>query len=1203
MKKLIRSALALLLTVSTSHAFSQGAVYINQEWQDGLGAPTFNPILNPFGYQWSNSIMSPSGEIITVGHTNVSGQGENVYLVKHDPDGNIMFQVDFNTGSTRNDYGIGLCMASNGDILICGATDNGGSTNYDMIIMRVNPSGSLVGSIVTRDKNGMNDFAVGIVEDPSGKITVAANAETGMGLFDYWAVKFDASLNFVVDNIYNFAGLQDIALGLEFTTGGNINLIGASFSGMTSCDYAIATFDPGLNFVSDKRNNLPGTALDQAIAFCKDASNNTYITGKAWNGTNFDIKTIKITSAFTIAWTTPTDVNGMDDVPSTIAVDASGNVIVGGYATNSNGTKEMFYTKYNSSGSVVWQHTLPGVNTSADAYIQKLVLNPTNGNIYFLATEQGATSLKQALVGKIKPNGERNWLKNIKNATNDIIPSDIKFDTDGIYAITILDPASAVYQTTKFSELELDTTSIFKNGDKFRVKNNILVRFQQSAVVASKINNRDMQHGKLSDFITSSALASLIEYSGLREIGYIPCYKVLPWMTMDDSMSVTRSGRTIKIMHHYTTLGLVLPGGSNDSLYTAKMLKAITVVNHAQYNHIFSLHATANDPYYTNGNSAGLTTNTTVPDANINIEPAWDLSVGDPNIKVGIFDTGINFTHQDFGNGTLAGSKIAGGYDYQANVPLSSITSNDVFGHGSAVADKIGALRNNNFGMAGIAGGDGLTNTGAKLFDMKIFGPGYACNFANTVPATEADVYNAIIQGAINNPTTGSGFIQNIQNHSWGGSPLYGLILDGFITGYQNEVVMVASAGNRGSATPCDWALDFPGSFKDNMVLKVGANDNTGNRAIFSFCGHRLDLIAPGTLDLYTSVSRTGNSFTDSLFFPPNPTVCNFQMNGTSFSAPHVAGTAALMLSYASNTFMPNGLYPEDVEQLMQLSAKDVTASPSVAGYDMQTGYGRLDAGQTLNNYYFPGYLVEHHTFSVSASSAVKVGGPFETTCLRNQMFGLPVGITKVQRYKISGTNSHSIPTGYNFVTGWERGAGSNLYSLNSSNASTVAIQCYTPGVAFFEDRYMPDGTNIIKLTVTPSSASFEGYIYKLLDSTGTQEMGWLPFDTTGTAVFAYSNYLRSQTLGIKEDAFTENSLYVFPNPTEGKIYFKSRLWEIDKIDVEVISSLGQVVFKQNNLYISESNSVDVSFLSPGIYFANLKYGKKSLVKKVIIAK
>lgn len=55
--------------------------------------------------------------------------------------------------------------------------------------------------------------------------------------------------------------------------------MGASASGATACDYVSVQFNSSsLAYVSEARSNLPGTVQDQALAFCTDASGNTFIT-------------------------------------------------------------------------------------------------------------------------------------------------------------------------------------------------------------------------------------------------------------------------------------------------------------------------------------------------------------------------------------------------------------------------------------------------------------------------------------------------------------------------------------------------------------------------------------------------------------------------------------------------------------------------------------------------------------------------------------------------------------------------------------------------------------------------------------------------------------------------------------------------------------------------------------------------------------
>src|SRR5215207_8212315 len=120
---MLKQVIAYLLLISSLDAWSQ-EVFVNRDFQSASGSPVFNPILNPFGIQWSKSITNGAGELITVGHSNVAGQGENIFLEKRDGIGNVIFQVSYNTASSNNDYGIDLTEDGSGNIYVCGTTDN-----------------------------------------------------------------------------------------------------------------------------------------------------------------------------------------------------------------------------------------------------------------------------------------------------------------------------------------------------------------------------------------------------------------------------------------------------------------------------------------------------------------------------------------------------------------------------------------------------------------------------------------------------------------------------------------------------------------------------------------------------------------------------------------------------------------------------------------------------------------------------------------------------------------------------------------------------------------------------------------------------------------------------------------------------------------------------------------------------------------------
>lgn len=46
--------------------------------------------------------------------------------------------------------------------------------------------------------------------------------------------------------------------------------------------------------------------------------------------------------------------------------------------------------------------------------------------------------------------------------------------------------------------------------------------------------------------------------------------------------------------------------------------------------------------------------------------------MGSEKIIVGVYDTGLNWAHEDFGDGTYAGSKISGDYDYEHDCPINN---------------------------------------------------------------------------------------------------------------------------------------------------------------------------------------------------------------------------------------------------------------------------------------------------------------------------------------------------------------------------------------------------------------------------------------------------------------------------------------------------------------------------------------------------
>jgi hypothetical protein len=1210
---------------------SQGT-FINKDFEENSGYPLFNPILNPLGIEWSKSILASGGTgIITTGYTSVSGQGQNILLTKYDPDGNLIFNVNYNSSSSFNDYGSGVYEAANGDILVCGTTDNGGSSDYDIVVLRYSSSGTLLNTSIQDGPAGKNDFAVSIIEDGIGNIIVAANTEAMNGFYDYFALMFNGTLSLINTGSYDYTSLNDIALGMEFSSSGDVCLIGASASGTNACDYAMATFDgSSLAFLSDTRNNIPGTALDQAHAYAKDASGNMYITGKAWNGSNFDIKTIKIASNLSISWTATLNPNGMDDCAFALCIDpVTNDVVVGGYATRTNNLKELVFVRYNSSnGSVIHTYKKVSENPTGDAFIKKIVSNNA-GEFYFIAGEKGISGFNQTLVGKIKTTDVISWFSAVKSGGLDILPSDIEVTGSSVYVISVKDSTLNRYITTKFSELELDTSKA-SYGTGLYKKNELIVRFLPSALDSSRIDDAS-EFGNLSYYMKPTAYSTVT--NALETICRdceIKAVKIFPGHLTSYTSTSSRLGEEIAAPDFWTALLLVFPPNSNVRGAEGIFNSLNSIAAYAHPNWLAHLFSVPDDSLYNQQHS--LQTNTIYPGCDINVEEAWDIvkDGGKPFVRCGVFDTGLDWENVDFGyNGSNpATSKITGGWDHRypsfAYTPLKGFPRGDANGgiHATAVTGIIGAQRNNNRGIAGIAGGnDSIGSKGISIYGNTIFDPSGGSIFSFTATPlnyiTQA-MYNAAktpTQNTWGNPHINSKcFKLNLENLS------FGIYLPPFDTGvYANwvetthlfhevmyelnrlKVTCVAARGqNNGSninypaCTDDDWVITVTGTGTDgNFAHNSTITPGPVNAEFTSNWGGPVDIGAPSSGSLITTLSTTNTGAYGSVYN---------SFGGTSAAAPHVTGVVGLMMSYMNYPDTVDhytNMAPEDCEAILQMSATDTDSS----GYDILTGYGRLNAGKALRLLEKPYYELRHfgtnpqfsHSISktlVSSNDTIYTTERFERRLLPHGTW-YQKGKYIVNTFLISSTVIHNFSMQDTIIAYWPRHSSSFTFPSVVNGKLTPRIK-----------------TKI--MTMSNGYAGLWGYVYQVKDSTGAP-IGWWPVDTSYVSNPMYGNWAEytiltrnySNTFPVNINETIENlkALSIFPNPSKDVQNLLVETKKVCDLNIELYDLMGR---KIRTIYQGKSEvsvtkiSHSVVDLPNSVYIYHIQIDGNKVCRKLI---
>ncbi len=322
----------------------------------------------------------------------------------------------------------------------------------------------------------------------------------------------------------------------------------------------------------------------------------------------------------------------------------------------------------------------------------------------------------------------------------------------------------------------------------------------------------------------------------------------------------------------------------------------------------------------------------------MNLPQAWDITIGDPSVIVAVVDTGVLFEHPDLRGNLIQGydfidnilySLDGDGRDPDANDPGDQLPGGSSF-HGTHVAGTVAAMSNNSEGVAGISW---LT----KIMPLRVLGQGgvgtvydveqalrYAAGLPNDsgkVPAQSADVINFSLGG----PGVYAGFQQ--------------LMADIYNAG----VMVVAAAGNENTDAP-----SYPAAL--DGVISVGAVDILKRRASYSNYGPYVDIVAPGgdssTPDingdgLPDSILSTIGDETGSGSGKQKIEYTFDTSEGTSMSAPHVAGVISLMKA------VNPALTPSDFYNLLKNGK--ITDDLGYTGRDDEFGYGLLNAQKAVS--------------------------------------------------------------------------------------------------------------------------------------------------------------------------------------------------------------------------------------------------------------
>ena len=288
---------------------------------------------------------------------------------------------------------------------------------------------------------------------------------------------------------------------------------------------------------------------------------------------------------------------------------------------------------------------------------------------------------------------------------------------------------------------------------------------------------------------------------------------------------------------------------------------------------------------------------------------AWERTAGSQDIVVAVIDSGIDTTLPQLAEkiwinpGEIKGNRIDDdgngyiddihGWDFRDN-DSSSLAGSKIYWHGTFVAGIIAAQP----GMGKVAG----VAPGIRIMDLRFL------DSKNRFYGSDWKKFAKAVDYAVDNGAR----IINLSVYTNGKPPL--ILEQALHRAVQHGVIVVGIAGNDSEPQVC-----YPAKYAS--VLAVSATDRDDHLADFSNYGTEVSVAAPG--EKITS------------FFPGGAVGTS---SGTSFSAPHVSGTLALILSCNPD------LSPSQAVDLLKQTSVDL----GNCGCDCQFGAGLIDAGQAV---------------------------------------------------------------------------------------------------------------------------------------------------------------------------------------------------------------------------------------------------------------
>jgi hypothetical protein len=309
--------------------------------------------------------QTQDGGYIVVGYTYSFGNESQVYLIKTNASGGILWTRNY--GGASFDHGYSVQQTQDGGYIVAGYTYSFGNS-WQVYLIKTNASGD---TLWTKTYGGANgDYGYSVQQTTDGGYIIAGETWLVMGIAQVYLVKTNVSGGTLWTRIYVDTTGYNAGNSVQQTSDGGYIIAGTyDYGGANPQVYLIKTNASGDTLWS---RTYGGTNWDKGYSV-QQTSDGGYIIGgftSSFGAGSYDVYLIKTNATGDTLWTRTYGGTG-DDGGYSVQQTQDGGYIVAGWNNSFGNGAQVYLVKTDASGDTLWTRNYGGTDYDYGRSVQQ----------------------------------------------------------------------------------------------------------------------------------------------------------------------------------------------------------------------------------------------------------------------------------------------------------------------------------------------------------------------------------------------------------------------------------------------------------------------------------------------------------------------------------------------------------------------------------------------------------------------------------------------------------------------------------------------------------------------------------------------------------------------------------------------------------------------------------------------------------------